>query len=401
MSFPKDYKLQFIFCISTALVLMFNIIFHNTNMNNLFLIDMTTVDPGRDFYASLALSDKLYPYYGEAFPYPPIIVLFYYFLSHISDPTLYLKTQGINYVDAINKYYSQSMNVRICFYVITLIVLAAILLLVYKNVFDRCSLKNKFILVMLSICLLSNIGLIIGSVKGNSIVLALLFTLTFLLYYDDDDSRLRTVGLLGLSIAINIKPYTFIFSLLYLKAKKINSFAKLMLISSIFFFVPFLFLKGGFFNSLISFFVTLFSFGAENAPNMIGVKPFLHNLFRISTTILQAINFFYLGITIFAFLKASKKWVSILFLSLAMILFTYNYGYILCFLLPSLMFFLIEEKELNIFNIVVLILFMIVLAPYYILVDASVSYWIRSFICNSALIILSIIISIYRQEKFT
>lgn len=84
--------------------------------------------------------------------------------------------------------------------------------------------------------------------RGNVIVLAIIGTTAYLLFYRSENKLLREAAFLCLAVAAAIKCFPAVFGLLLLYEKRWKEAARLMVYGAVLFFVPFLFLQGGLAN---------------------------------------------------------------------------------------------------------------------------------------------------------
>ncbi len=191
-----------------------------------------------------------------SFPYPPLIVLFYYIISIFVSPIEYTKDNIM--ITADSNY--------VLFYVVFTIIQVLIIAFCYSAIYKRykkdvcCDSKTLFI----SIVFVISYPFLFALERGNSIVLTYMFLLIFLAYYGSDNKITNEVSLIALAISANIKLYPVFYGLLLLKKNNTRDIVKAIVYGIILFLVPFFFLKGGFLNSFNAF---LTEFTAYNSTD--------------------------------------------------------------------------------------------------------------------------------------
>ncbi|MBP5157654.1 MAG: DUF2029 domain-containing protein [Treponema sp.] len=116
--------------------------------------------------------------------------------------------------------------------------------LCHKAIQGRNLTKGLF---SLAICTSSFV--VYSVMRGNIILLAVSFTLCYMLLYDSKDSRLRQIALLSLAMATNIKIYPAIFGCLLLKEKRWKDACLCALYALLMLIIPFFTYDAGFSHS--------------------------------------------------------------------------------------------------------------------------------------------------------
>lgn len=387
----KAYVIAIVLCL---LELFIYLLLFDTG-GTYFYIGQVDADPGIDFYQSIMFSEGLDPY-RYAFPYPPLTVLLCNFLSLFCiSPAHPLPNPG-NTSQLLKEVYSSGFAIKNLFYLLSLLVIVLLFYFIYISLNNEKISEVKR--VTLSIFLIVNSGLLCGIVRGNFIVLSLLLLLIFIMFYNDDNKIVKNLALLSLAIAFNIKSYAAVFGLLLLYNRQYKDCIKAAIISLVLFIVPFYFLRGGFTYNLQGFLKQLLGFGSptpfyisgraipifvleriNRSPNVIG---------QLSIKILPQI--FAMAVSIALFVKGfflKQNWKRILAITLIMILLPVNFGYIFSFMLLPILFFLIEEDNLTRSNVLYLVAFLFLTAPF---VFTKMNFTsTRLILCNVMLLFLS------------
>ncbi|MEG2931742.1 MAG: glycosyltransferase 87 family protein, partial [Ruthenibacterium sp.] len=120
--------------------------------------------------------------------------------------------------------------------------------LVLFGVLYEMNKNGKLHQVLLTLCLFGSGIFITSYERGNVILLSVIMTALYLLWYNSDNKILREIGFIALAVAAAIKCFPAVFGLLLLYEKRWKEAARLFLYGVTIFFVPFLFLRGGLAN---------------------------------------------------------------------------------------------------------------------------------------------------------
>lgn len=234
------------------------------------------------------------------------------------------------------------------FYVICL---TFITILVYKLFKDEE--KNKRVLfVFFSMFSFPVLYLLL---RANFLLVTIIFVLFFINYYKSENKILRELAILALAIAVATKLYPVFFAILLIREKRFFDCVKAAAYSLILFFLPFLFFQGGldnfghFINNLIDF--TGYSGSRQRDISIDNSVRILFEIFGIRNYQLYRITGLVVtvlitGFSIVASLFLKKLWKVFLLLSLMCITAsTISFSYSLVFLIPSIAFYLKEEKN--------------------------------------------------------
>lgn len=207
--------------------------------------------------------------------------------------------------------------------------------------------------------------------RGNYIILAVIFSLLFIMFYDSNKKYLRYLALFALALAINIKIYPAVLGLLLLKEKKFKEIFLLGIYTALLFFVPLIFL-GGIKGILLCVnnlqYITeqylhrgygyLLSFSSTT-------KMLVYAVFRTEYPILNKIFFIISGVCLIvgsiSAYRIESKWKTLAILCLLMILIPQiSFTYALLFMMIPLMYFLNDRIEKNFKDLIYLILFCLI-----------------------------------------
>lgn len=231
--------------------------------------------------------------------------------------------------------------------------------------------------------------------RGNLILLAAVSVMIFVFYYDNENRVKREIALISIGLAFGLKLSPALFGCLLLFRKQYFEAVRAAIYGLLFFFVPFLFLKGGFSNiSLMLENIKMLSayYGNESGCTLwncfhsilpLPVADFCGGSFRY-------IFVLWLGGSAF-FCKRKWERAAILALMILFVPFPSHY-YGLLYLIPAVVLFLNEERYRKADWIVMLcFLNMFVLLNYQeipLLSELNISY-------SSSLMLLTIILLYY------
>ena len=206
--------------------------------------------------------------------------------------------------------------------------------------------------------------------RGNYIILAVIFSLLFIMFYDSNKKYLRYLALFALALAINIKIYPAVLGLLLLKEKKFKEIFLLGIYTALLFFVPLIWLGG--IDSILLFLRNL-KLNSQRAVNCgygyllslsSTLKMLVYAVFRQEYPILNKMFFvlsvFILSVGAFSAYFIKSKWKTLAILCLLMILIPQiSYTYVLLFMIIPLLYFL-NEEEYNFKDLIYLFLFSLI-----------------------------------------
>lgn len=364
ISFSSKINICFLFSVFISLIVFFlgNFFSEGSWLDSVLFIDIH--DTGMDFFNSLFTVANRKPYTEYGICYPPLSCVFFYMFykslpNNIKES--YIDGTHINSGNDI-RLNQAAMVPYLIMLIMTLLIIGIIVYHTYKG--------NKYGKIITTISLLFCSGIIYCIDRGNIVIVALLFSLIFVLGYDSKSYFIKEISYICLAIATGLKIYPVILGILLIKNKMWKESLRTVIYGLIFFFFPLIFFEGydGFkilmentffskFNTddvarmnLQSIARTIFSMFHIYEPEKMGMWG---KIFTISTII---------GCFLSIFLK--EKWKSI---SLLCILIITNAGvsvvYMLSFIIIPIIFFLNAEKKKSFITFIYFILFFILIFP--------------------------------------
>lgn len=197
--------------------------------------------------------------------------------------------------------------------------------------------------------------------RGNVILLSFIFLLYFIAHYQSENKVLRETALLSLALSAGLKLYPAAFGILLLYEKRWKEAVRTILYGILALIIPYLltarYLSVGEAGSTTN---SVIEWAKKLATGLFGVRPLPQQLFFAGSIIVALVGVLVIGI------KGNKKnWIRVFYAGvLAMICgiqFAYAYTYV--FLIPALVLFLREEKELNVKNGIYFVLLCIINLP--------------------------------------
>lgn len=174
------------------------------------------------------------PYIADTSSYPPFVFMIARLFALFGDYTV-AYTEVINQPSALMSY--------IVFY--SLCYIGIILTTVYIM---RSKGLNKGFTAAVCTMVVFNLPMLFNFERGNYIVCALLFSLSFYAFYNNESRGLREFSYIMLAFAAGIKLYPALFAVLLLREKRICDFLRCVAYSLLVILISFLTMEGGFAN---------------------------------------------------------------------------------------------------------------------------------------------------------
>ena len=246
------------------------------------------------------------------------------------------------------------------------------LLILFKIYCKRKSINLKTYIIY-SIIILSSFPFLFLFIRGNNIIISLIFTVVFMLFYNSESKVKREMALISLAIASALKLYPIVFIVVLFRKKMFWGILRTAVYAVILFFIPFIFFNGGF-NNIPLFFENLSSFSKtsliyHNESFFLITKGFItaFDLLGWPIVIVEIIEIIFKIIFVVAatigFLYTKKSWhlSAVCFLCLALFPYPSN-TYVFIFSVIPLFQFL-NDKDKTKKDYFFLIVFLITLMP--------------------------------------
>ncbi len=306
------------------------------------------------------------PYFEHDVIYPALTTAGYYAIGAV------LEAVQVPFTDAIT--IRESPLGMLSYLLITAVALFVLYKALNKNKEEsRKETAIFFILSLLSFPMLFSID------RGNSVLIAVIFSLLFFVGYNSDNKKIRYLSYVFLGIAAGIKIFPFLFGLLVVrrfvesrKSEDLKEMAICAVIGAVIFLAPFALFEGSFMAILDNAFGYsrgLYPVGLGDISSLIQTTAIIIGYENYSTlagagTAVSLI--FMLSVAIYVlFYKNAEKWELICLLSAAQILFSgVAYPYVLLYMLIPAWYFISSRPVMNLKNAIYAILLAAVLMPF-------------------------------------
>lgn len=328
---------------------------------NLFYAD--TNDTFMDFYNVIILGKNPYT---QGHIYPPLIHVILSALGHFIPYEV--RDQGAFAVRC-----SQMGMLVLLIWMFVQIYFFAVL---FRVLYRRCAHGNDYSWEreLLLFLLILSLPFLWCFERGNSIFLALICMIPYVLWYQSEKKWCRLLAYIGLAAAASIKIYPAIFGLILVREKRWKQTFQLLIAGVLVFLLPFLLLERENRNPL-SLIQNLLHATTVFSQTGTGYRHDLSTTFRVLGDLvgcdftvfgkIVTLALAIIGLWIFFTRKRLVQWKVYSILTLLMILVTgLNYTYSLIFMSIPLVFYLNDDSESGTgMKIVYSILFLLIFAP--------------------------------------
>lgn len=314
-----------------------------------------------DFFNMLAVTGRDDPY-CEAANYPAMCFLILKFFHRLI-PSNMAYSDNVHDGNFLRTY----MPTQIAYTVFTLCCIIAVYEMVKKmfNGYD----KDKTIL---AISMILSGPMIFTVERGNFILLAFLFSMIYILFYDSDNRYLRFISYVALALAASIKIYPAVLGLLTIIKKRYKETIILICLGIAFFILPFFYFNG--IESILSMlnglsvsgdmqgnFGTGYNFSISNFVKIVGL---FCGQKSIQNEVISVVRIFSIVLCFIVCFVSKELWKKTYALILIMVWTPeFSYTYSLIFLIiPFIM--LLNQKKKNIIENICLYLLCMNLIPY-------------------------------------
>lgn len=315
-----------------------------------------------DLFESIIQSSTKHPYEQGAI-YPAFTYLILYPFSLLL-PGDYKSINDLNIISgSIQGFIFGSLFMMICF--ITFILLLS-------KLFNAKNIKNYLFILMVLMCA----PVIFEFERGNVLILALIFLLIFIIYYESDNKIYQNIALISLAFAVNMKLIPAIFGILLIKKKD----SRMIIKAVIYFLVVFVlsFIPFGGIGEIITMIDNIKMLNQSSVKSNFGYGfkvnsfNFLSDLFQYysinnAENIAKIISVIIIVSLVVALLFAKKKWNIVLIASLVIIQIpNFSYLYNLLYLLIPLAMYIScnSNKKINLASLTLLIFFALSLCQF-------------------------------------
>jgi len=296
-----------------------------------------------DYFNSVMYSsDRPYTYWLVV--YPPLITSFYAFIGHFTIPYISVASD-----ETLSFVLRDSQMGLMSFVAITLITFY-LLYVIYSRIMKDMDFRKELMFLFLVVL---SYPFIYALERGNSIILALVFCLLFILGYKSENKVIRYLSYIALGVAAGIKLYPAILWLLIVRERKYKEAWICLAFVLALALVPFLFTDG---NPIIML-DTIFSYtaGSLGFTNITQILTgFIQEILGLPSLLAVTVGYVVLGIfTILSFFiilydKEMKFWKILALLGCNLVLgLGVGAQYQIIYMLPAMLFFLVAEKNMT------------------------------------------------------
>lgn len=247
----KKYMNWFILyaLIFLSVLFLFQFIFESSNAQyNIFFL--STKNMFADFYNPIKYSFDKNPYQFNlglvADPeraYPPFAYLLFYVFARYSN---------FSSLSALAAWQDSVLLT------ISIIFFSFIILLFFIQLYEKLNLKVTEKLLVIFVLFFSSVFLF-SIERGNIVILSALLSSFYLFNYSHESKIVRESAFIALAMSAGIKIFPAIFGMLLIYEKRYLEAFRLVIYGLLFFFLPFLFFEGGFYNIILFFNNTIVS----------------------------------------------------------------------------------------------------------------------------------------------
>lgn len=374
------YKEIFYFVMIATIILMFVIFFATHGRGARGILFYNNEDSFMDHFNSVIYATAEDPYSNYVL-YPPLAMLCYRAMGSliptetydkfVTDPGIIEQPQELK-ID-------QGFTYGFMFFA----VICGILFIFTLNEFKQGRKAEK---LLFTFVIVLSAPFIFMMDRGNNIIIPLIFSMIFLIFYNSENKVLREIALISLGIAVGFKLYPVALGALLLREKHYKELFRTALYCVLFTIVPFFIFYNGF-ESIGYFFSNIAGNSSKRALNDTNQlnfsKMFLYviNVLRIrihnAALIADIINYTVTGLAIIGVFSVKEKWKSVLLCCCIIYGFPkVCVSYMLVFFILPLVLFLDNEKEKKFINYFYLLCLICMFAPIPV-IAATEDIWTR------------------------
>ncbi len=231
------------------------------------------------------------------------------------------------------------------------------MILLYRAFEKRLNLGKYRMLVVLALVFSSPMMFVLE--RANILLITIIFSAFFLIYYDSDSRAVRELALISLAIAASIKLYPAILGLLLIHDKRYKQAVRCAVYGITVFFGPFLFIGGS--SALRKFIENLTDFSSVDS---VGVRDQLMNFTNVSTNIFNFMGIpeidgrelaskLLIAVVILLLVAAvilKERWKSLTALTLLLVLIPNSSGYYMMAFYIFPLFLMLQKKEHSVWD---------------------------------------------------
>lgn len=230
---------KLIFCLAVLVLVIQLPVYGSGLINEMFWQD--TRDTAGDFFNSIVCTHNRDPYGSFKTLYTPLSNMFFYYLYLCLPPDWTLKASfdmnNYSKVLRLSNFDLRTWQASLALFLIYVQFTGIMAFCVFKRYIKS---HSGFI----SLILVNSIGMLYALERGNIITLVLLLITFFIFEHSNKCCAVRYFSYLCLGIAVGLKIYPILFSLMLLRERNIRVFFIVLFLSLLLLIVPFFFFNG-------------------------------------------------------------------------------------------------------------------------------------------------------------
>ena len=362
--YRKEYERNPVFTLFLTILIVFFIVFVISVVITggdtfYYILNSTRSDIFSDHFNSV-VDSRDDPYTKHCLIYPPLVTIFYFVIGHFTAPFV-----GAPAGETITMDMLRNSQMGIMSFLFIVLVALYVLYVLFSKIIKEKGVRKE---LMFLFAVLLAYPFLFALERGNSIIMALVFCLFFLLGYRSENKYVRYASYIALGCAAGIKLYPVIFGLLILRERQHREFAICAAIVAALMFIPFIFTDGNplmLFDNVFSYSSTVL--GVTNIEQiLVGVLQIGHGVAEGTVSIISYATvglFTILSFIVIIFDKEMKFWKVVALLGCNLVLgFGLGIQYQIIYMIPAILFFLAAEKETTRENLFYIVCFAMTIA---------------------------------------
>jgi hypothetical protein len=270
--------------------------------------------------------------------YPPLTYVFYYFLSKLVDIEVY---------DNNNFFLSMYAEPQ---YMITIIILTVVQIVLMYEMVRTTKKGGNLIKVFTALAFIVSEPVLFSIERANTIIPTMVFVGIYLYFYNSANKIYKEIALLCLALAAGLKMTPAILGILLLYNKQWKEAVRAVIYGCVAFFVPFLFLEGGFSNiaqMINNVRLNLELYSIKDGCTLVAcVVHFVPNCSDASVSVIKILTYLISAVLLLSVPFYKNKWEKIMAVSIVLVVLPSHSGYYcILYVLPAFIAFLNEENH--------------------------------------------------------
>ncbi len=284
--------------------------------------------------------NETYVYGGKERAYPPLTYILYFIISKAVFMNPYIAADSF-----------KSMYKNPSFLIIITILLIITTILSYE-IFRAVKNGSNITKTLTALGLILSMPVLFTVERANTILLSMLLNAVFIFFHDNKNKVLKEVSIISLAISAALKMTPAVLGILLIYKKQWKDAVRTVIYGLVFFFAPFLLLKGGFSNIPVFFnnmSLNLSFYSAIDGCNLVNwIRLFFPD---ITSAAFSVASIIYTVLCVFVLVtipSMQKNWQKICAVCIVLTILPSHSGYYcVLYMIPAVLAFLNEEKHVN------------------------------------------------------